>query len=115
MGVTVRDLGVLRVIAGGEAESQQEISAVLGIDPTSMVALLDALEHKGIVARRPSERDRRRNVVKLTRAGRAMFRQAEDRYTEAERAFTSNLGDAGASGLRRALRCLLIGRSGGIT
>jgi DNA-binding MarR family transcriptional regulator len=107
LGMTVRDLGVLRVIAGGEAQSQQEVAAVLGIDPTSMVALLDALEHEGIVARRPSERDRRRNVVELTDGGRDVFRQAEDRYAEAERAFTANLGDAGAAGLRRALRSVL--------
>lgn len=107
LGLTVRDLGVLRVIAGGEAESQQEASAVLGIDPTSMVALLDALEHRGIVTRRPSERDRRRNIVELTGQGRDVFRQAEDRYAKAEKMFTSSLGDAGAAGLRRALRSVL--------
>jgi DNA-binding MarR family transcriptional regulator len=107
MGMTVRDLGVLRVIAGGEAESQQEVAAMLGIDPTSMVALLDALEDRGIVARRPSDRDRRRNVAELTVDGWNVFRQAEDRYAEAERAFTSNLGDAGAAALRQALRSVL--------
>ena len=107
MGLTVRDLGVLRVIAGGEARSQQEVAAVLGIDPTSMVALLDALEHRGIIARRPSERDRRRNVVELTAHGRDVFRRAEDHYAQAEKAFTSSLGDAGAAGLRRALRSVL--------
>jgi DNA-binding MarR family transcriptional regulator len=42
--VTVRDLGVLRVIASREAQSQQEAAAVLGVDRTSMVALLDALD-----------------------------------------------------------------------
>jgi DNA-binding MarR family transcriptional regulator len=47
IGVTVRDLGVLRVIASGEAQSQQEAAAVLGVDRTSMVALLDALERQG--------------------------------------------------------------------
>jgi DNA-binding MarR family transcriptional regulator len=114
-GLTVRDLGVLRVIAGGEAESQQEVAAVLGIDPTSMVALLDALEHRGIVVRRPSERDRRRNIIELTGHGRAVFRQAEDRYAEAEKAFTSSLGDSGAAGLRRALRSVLDNAKDGIT
>jgi hypothetical protein len=47
VGVTVRDLCVLRVIASGEAQSQQEAAAVLGVDRTSMVALLDALERRG--------------------------------------------------------------------
>ena len=107
MGVTVRDLGVLRVIAGGEAQSQQEVAAVLGVDRTSMVALLDALERRGIVARRPAEQDRRRNVVVLTGDGWDLFRRAENQYAEAEREFTAVLGDDGAAGLRQALRTVL--------
>jgi DNA-binding MarR family transcriptional regulator len=106
-GLTARDLGVLRVVAGGEARSQQEVAAVLGVDRTSMVALLDALERRGIVARKPSERDRRRNAVELTEDGRSLFQRAEQRSTEAEQAFTAVLGEAGAAGLRRALRAVL--------
>src|SRR5487761_53111 len=89
IGVTVRDLGVLRVIASGEAQSQQEAAAVLGVDRTSMVALLDALERQGIVARRPSEQDWRRNILALTDHGWEVFRQAESRYSETERDFTA--------------------------
>jgi DNA-binding MarR family transcriptional regulator len=107
LGVTARDLGVLRVIAGGEARSQQEVAEVLGVDRTSMVALLDALERQGIIARRPSEQDRRRNIVALTDHGRERFRQAESLYSETEREFTAALGDAGAAGLRQALRTVL--------
>ena len=107
VGVTVRDLGVLRVIASGEAKSQQEAAAVLGVDRTSMVALLDALERQGIVARRPSEQDRRRNIIALTDHGWKVFRQAESRYSETERDFTATLGDTGAAGLRQALRAVL--------
>ena len=106
-GLTVRDLGVLRVIASGEAQSQQEAAAVLGVDRTSMVALLDALERQGIIARRPSEQDRRRNIIVLSDHGRKVFRQAENRRSETEREFTASLGDAGAAGLRQALRTLL--------
>ena len=107
VGVTVRDLGVLRIIASGEAQSQQEAAAVLGVDRTSMVALLDALERQGIVARRPSEHDRRRNVIALTDHGWEVYRQAESRYSETERDFTAALGDAGSAGLKQALRTLL--------
>ena len=107
VGLTARDLGVLRVIAGGEARSQQEVATVLGVDRTSMVALLDALERRGIVARRPSERDRRRNAVELTQDGWSLFQRAEQRSTEAEQAFTAVLGDAGGAELRRALKAAL--------
>lgn len=107
VGLTARDLGVLRVIAGGEARSQQEVAAVLGVDRTSMVALLDALERRGIVTRKPSELDRRRNVVELTRDGRSLFQRAEQRSIEVEQAFTAALGDAGGAELRRALKAAL--------
>jgi DNA-binding MarR family transcriptional regulator len=113
VGLTVRDLGVLRVIAGGEARSQQEVATVLGVDRTSMVALLDALERRGIVARRPSEQDRRRNAVELTQDGWSLFQRAEQRSTEAELAFTAVLGSVGGAELRRALKAALDASSRG--
>jgi DNA-binding MarR family transcriptional regulator len=72
-----------------------------------MVALLDALERRGIVARKPSELDRRRNVVELTQEGRSLFQRAEQRSTDAEQAFTAALGDTGGAELRRALQAVL--------
>jgi DNA-binding MarR family transcriptional regulator len=106
-GITSRDLGALRVIAGGGARSQQDVAGILGVDRTSMVALLDALEETGIVARRPSEQDRRRNVIELTRAGREIVAQAEQASLAAERDFAGVLGDEGAHELRGTLRILL--------
>jgi DNA-binding MarR family transcriptional regulator len=105
-GITGRDLGALRVIAGGEAKSQQDVAGILGVDRTSMVALLDALEQAGTVARHPSDRDRRRNVVELTKSGREIFVQAEQASLAVEKDFAGVLGDEGASDLRRALRAL---------
>lgn len=107
LGVTSRDLGVLRVIAGGEARSQQEVAAVLGVDRTSMVALLDTLEREGIVSRHPSEQDRRRNVVELTEAGRKVFTGAEHTSLAVEHEFVASLGADGANQLQAALQSLL--------
>jgi DNA-binding MarR family transcriptional regulator len=106
-GITSRDLGALRVIAGGEAKSQQDVAGILGVDRTSMVALLDALEQAGIVARRPSEQDRRRNVIELTNRGWEIFVQAEQSSLAVENKFVGVLGDEGASDLRRALGSLV--------
>ena len=111
LGVTARDMGVLRVIVGGEARSQQEVAAVLGVDRTSMVALLDTLEREGIVARHPFEQDRRRNVIELTEAGRKVFTEAERTSLGVEHEFVESLGAAGAKELRAALRSLLAATS----
>lgn len=107
LGVTSRDMGALRVIAGGEARSQQEVAAVLGVDRTSMVALLDALEREGIVARHPFEQDRRRNILELTEAGRTVFAEAERTSLAVEQEFVESLGVDGASQLHAALQSLL--------
>ena len=107
IGVNPRELGVLRVIAGGEARSQQEIAELLDIDRTTMVAFLDGLERRRIVARRPSEHDRRRNVVELTGEGWTVFRTAEGVSVQVEQAFTAYLDETGAADLRQTLRTML--------
>lgn len=56
--------------------AREEAAARLGIDRTTMVSLLDSLEGKDLVARRPDAGDRRRNVVVLTDAGKAKLRAA---------------------------------------
>ena len=110
-GITSRDLGALRVIAGGEAKSQQDVAEILGVDRTSMVALLDVLVQAGMVARRPSEQDRRRNVIELTKRGRKILFQAEQASLAVEEDFVGVLGDGGANDLRRALAALVGSRA----
>jgi DNA-binding MarR family transcriptional regulator len=112
LGITSRDLGALRVIAGGEARSQQDVAGILGVDRTSMVALLDALEQAGIVARRPAEHDRRRNVVEFTTRGRKVFTQAEQASLAVEKDFVGVLGAEAGSALRHSLRALLEAKPG---
>lgn len=106
-GITSRDLGALRVIAGGVASSQQDVAGILGVDRTSMVALLDALEQTGLIARRPSEHDRRRNVIGLTIRGGKVFAQAEQASLAVEKDFAAVLGERGASELRQRLQALV--------
>jgi DNA-binding MarR family transcriptional regulator len=76
-----------------------------------MVALLDALEGKGLVTRRPDVVDRRRNVVDLTDTGRATLRQATSASDEAERRLLAVLNDDEATLLRRLLTRLATGES----
>ena len=74
--IHARDLGVLLAIHRCESASQQQVAESLGVDRTTMVAIIDALEAKGIIVRRPDPEDRRRNVVELTQAGHTLLRQA---------------------------------------
>jgi DNA-binding MarR family transcriptional regulator len=95
------------LIAGGEPLSQQEIAGRVGIDRTSMVALIDALQRKGLVVREPSPSDRRRNLIALTARGRTCFTQAEQVVADTEQTFLSALGTDAADDFRDSLRALL--------
>ncbi|MFD4509411.1 MarR family winged helix-turn-helix transcriptional regulator [Streptomyces sp. NPDC058457] len=109
-GMDGHELAVLVVLAGPERLSQIEVAGRLGVDRTTMVALLDGLEQRGLVERRRSPQDRRRNIVELTDAGRERMGRAEEARLAAERRFLAPLDDPTAATLVRALRALLPGR-----
>src|SRR4051794_2148158 len=103
VGISARELAVLLFLDGREPESQQQAAARLGVDRTTMVGLLDALEGKGLVARRPDAADRRRNVVVLTDAGEVKLREATEASDAAERELLATFDDRDAAHLRELL------------
>lgn len=109
-GLNARELAVLLLLAGREPESQQQAAGRLGVDRTTMVGLLDALERKGLVARQPDPGDRRRNVVGLTDAGHQTLEQARAASDEAERQLLGELSETEARQLRELLRRVTPGR-----
>lgn len=106
-GVNGRELAVLAVLAAEYPLSQLEAAGRLGVDRTTMVALVDALEEKGLVERRRSSQDRRRNTVQPTPAGRECLRGAENAREEMERRFLAPLSPEDADRLVRSLRTLV--------
>lgn len=106
-GVDGRELAVLLLLASHEPSSQQQAAQRLGVDRTTMVALLDTLEGKGLVSRHPHAEDRRRNVVELTHAGHELLEKATRASDEAEREFLAPLGAEAAQRFRDALRLVV--------
>lgn len=102
-GVTARELGVLLLLDAREPESQQQAAQRLGVDRTTMVGLLDDLEAKRLVARRPDLRDRRRNVIELTHQGHRTLEKALQASDRAEQELLTDLDDAEAAHLRELL------------
>ncbi|WP_369190933.1 MarR family winged helix-turn-helix transcriptional regulator [Streptomyces sp. R08] len=107
-GVDGHELGVLVVLSTGESLSQVEAAGRLGVDRTTMVSLIDGLEDHGLVERRRSPHDRRKNLVELTPEGRDCLRLAEQARRAAERRFLSPLDEETAESLVRALQTLVI-------
>jgi DNA-binding MarR family transcriptional regulator len=102
------ELAVLVVLSAGEPLSQVEAAGRLGVDRTTMVSLIDGLEDHGLVERRRSPHDRRKNIVELTPEGQDCLRQAEKARRAAERRFLAPLDDETAASLVRALRTLVL-------
>jgi DNA-binding MarR family transcriptional regulator len=106
-GIDGRELAVLLVLDGREPASQQQAAQRLGIDRTTMVALLDTLEAKGLVARRPHADDRRRNVVELTERGQDTLRRGIEASDGAERTLLAPLSPQAAQQLRHSLQTIV--------
>lgn len=67
--LTPADAGILRLLRIAAGLSQQDLAGRLGIHPSRLVALLDGLEKRGFVERRPNPDDRRLYSLQLTKGG----------------------------------------------
>jgi DNA-binding MarR family transcriptional regulator len=107
IGLTPALFAVLNVLAARDAPIQQELGASLGIDPSTMVQLIDRLENDGLAKRRPSKRDRRAREVVITPKGSRRLERARQKVLETEDEVLAGLNarerDQLVTLLRRAL------------
>jgi DNA-binding MarR family transcriptional regulator len=73
IGLTPASFGLLNLLAARDGAIQQELGAAMGIDPSTMVALIDDLEGGGLAKRRPHPTDRRARAVTITPKGRRLL------------------------------------------
>lgn len=67
--LTPPDTGILRLLRVAAGISQQELSTKLQIHPSRLVSILDNLEKRELVERRPNPNDRRLYSLHLTNCG----------------------------------------------
>ena len=73
IGLAPSDAGIFRLLAVTQGISQQDLSTKLGIHPSRLVAILDELESRGLLERKPNAEDRRQYALHLTTRGRETF------------------------------------------
>jgi DNA-binding MarR family transcriptional regulator len=87
--------------------SQQRLGERQGVDRTTMVAVVDALERKGLVERRRNAHDRRAYSLQATSKGRLAQEQAGQAERRAEDEFLASIPAGDRRRLKQLLRQLI--------
>ena len=73
LDLTPPQVGLLGLIAASPGQSQQAVAQMLGMPPSRLVGLVDALADRGLVERRRNRTDRRLHALHITDEGQAML------------------------------------------
>jgi len=66
---------ILKMLKTKDGVPQQELAFIAGRDKTSLTRLINTMERKNLVARIPSKKDKRINLIYLTKLGETRFEQ----------------------------------------
>ena len=91
LGLRPRHYRALASLAEAGPRSQQALGEVLGIDRTTMVAIVDELERQGLAERHSDPGDRRSYRVQLTARGRTTLVRATGAVVRADEALLVGL------------------------
>ena len=92
----------LRVLTPGGRLPMRSLAKALACDPSNVTGIVDRLEGRGILERRPSAADRWVKMLALTPSGEALRARLLDRIQQPPEALTA-LSDADQRALRDAL------------
>lgn len=106
LGLRPAHNAALTVLATGPL-SQVALAAQLQTDRTTMVSLIDDLEHASLVRRQRNPHDRRAHEVMLTETGVTLLAHANAQVTAADAAFFAPLSAAELEQLRSLLMRLI--------
>ena len=84
IGLTPPLFAVLNYLRASEGAIQQQIGSAMGIDPSTMVSLVDQLEGAGLAKRQSHPQDRRAREVLITPKGRRTLKRAHELAEEVE-------------------------------
>jgi DNA-binding MarR family transcriptional regulator len=106
LGVSPGRFGMMVLVEANPGVTQTRLARAVGLDRSTMVAVLDQLEGRGLLERRRGE-DRRTNGLWITRSGRAVLARMKGRVVAHEARIAARL----SATERETLRSLL-GRLG---
>jgi DNA-binding MarR family transcriptional regulator len=93
VGLEPGEFALLRAVATNEGESQNALAERLHISPSWMVAIVDQLEQRKLLERKPHARDRRIRNLHLTAGGKKLLRQAQRQAQQFDQQVTAPLSE----------------------
>jgi len=84
LDLSVIEFYILRALYESDGQRASSLAAAVGRVPTSFTMLLDGLEEKGLIARRPDPKDRRAVLIHLTEDGEALRRRIQSSAEQVE-------------------------------
>jgi DNA-binding MarR family transcriptional regulator len=96
-------LAALKALHPGHPLAMSELAGILGCDNSNVTGIVDRLEYRGLVERRPAEHDRRVKLLALTAAGQELRDEIGDRL-HAPPGELAGLDEADQRALRDILR-----------
>ena len=108
LGLNAKAFAALATVTSTGPLSQQKLSRRLGMDPATMVDVIDSLEGSGHIARVRNARDRREYALQLTAKGKRLYQRAQKAVAQAEAEALD-----GMSASERQILMKLLGRIAG--
>ncbi|WP_126638986.1 MarR family winged helix-turn-helix transcriptional regulator [Embleya hyalina] len=97
---------VLLALGDEPVRSQATLAESIGADKTRVIAVLDDLEQRGLIRRRPDPADRRARLLSLTEQGHRVRAAVRSGIRVREERLLARLPDADRLGFLNALRTL---------
>lgn len=91
--VTPGLFGVLVIIDANPGLKQSELARAAHLDRSTVVSVIDNLERRRLVERRPADNDRRSNALVLTPEGVALLKKLKRRVGDHEKRLVENMTD----------------------
>jgi DNA-binding MarR family transcriptional regulator len=104
--LTIGQFSLLTMLAGQDRWAMQPLADALGMDRSSLTAMLKPLERRQLVTSKTDDVDRRARHLTLTGTGSALLVQAEPLWRDAQQRVLALLGAENAAAVRASFASL---------
>lgn len=98
---------VLEIIHSNPGLRQSELARALNIQRTNMVGMLDQLQDRDLIERKPSKKDLRAHALYLTRKGEKLLKHLHIQFSLHEDSLSKRLGEENLKLVRESLESII--------